>query len=88
MKSIFSTDCMWFSHYMTYVFFHSRLGELEALMDRVENTSKAHQESVSIQLQDKDAEVSALRTDNERLKVELHELLSSACLIVYCAVYL
>ena len=68
-------------------FFRSRLGELEALMDRVENTSKAHQESVSIQLQDKDAEVSALRTDNERLKVVLHELLSSACFdrILCCA---
>jgi regulator of replication initiation timing len=45
------------------------MGELESLMDQVENSSKSQQESVSVKLHEMQAENSALKVENERLKV-------------------
>lgn len=46
------------------------MGELESLMDQVENSSKSQQESVGVRLHEMQAENSALKVENERLKVE------------------
>ncbi|KAK3088919.1 hypothetical protein FSP39_025477 [Pinctada imbricata] len=48
----------------------TRLEELETLMDRVENSSKVHQENVALQLHDKQSEISGLHSENERLKLK------------------
>ncbi|XP_069119449.1 outer dense fiber protein 2-like isoform X6 [Argopecten irradians] len=48
-----------------------RLGELETLMDRVENNTKIHQENTTAELQDKQGQVSALKIENERLKTSI-----------------
>ncbi|XP_069119447.1 outer dense fiber protein 2-like isoform X4 [Argopecten irradians] len=49
----------------------TRLGELETLMDRVENNTKIHQENTTAELQDKQGQVSALKIENERLKTSI-----------------
>lgn len=46
------------------------MGELESLMDQVENSSKSQQESVSVQLHEMQGENSVLKVENERLKVK------------------
>ncbi|XP_033732393.1 outer dense fiber protein 2-like isoform X7 [Pecten maximus] len=48
-----------------------RLGELETLMDRVENNTKIHQENTTAELQDKQGQVSVLKIENERLKTSI-----------------
>ncbi|XP_033732389.1 outer dense fiber protein 2-like isoform X3 [Pecten maximus] len=49
----------------------TRLGELETLMDRVENNTKIHQENTTAELQDKQGQVSVLKIENERLKTSI-----------------
>lgn len=46
------------------------MGELESLMDQVENSSKSQQASVSVQLHEMQGENSVLKVENERLKVK------------------
>lgn len=46
------------------------MGELESLMDQVENSSKSQQASVSVQLHEMQGENSVLKVENERLMVK------------------
>ncbi|XP_021362362.1 outer dense fiber protein 2-like isoform X5 [Mizuhopecten yessoensis] len=48
-----------------------RLGELESLMDRVENNTKIHQENTTAELHDKQGQLSSLKIENERLKTSI-----------------
>ncbi|XP_063422146.1 outer dense fiber protein 2-like isoform X4 [Mytilus trossulus] len=45
-----------------------RLGEVEALMDRVEHSSKSHTDTIVVELREKQQEVAYLKADNEKLK--------------------
>ncbi|XP_021362358.1 outer dense fiber protein 2-like isoform X2 [Mizuhopecten yessoensis] len=49
----------------------TRLGELESLMDRVENNTKIHQENTTAELHDKQGQLSSLKIENERLKTSI-----------------
>lgn len=56
------------------------MGELESLMDQVENSSKSQQASVSVQLHEMQGENSVLKVENERLKVkEIFVIWESSC---------
>ncbi|VDI53029.1 outer dense fiber protein 2 [Mytilus galloprovincialis] len=46
----------------------TRLGEVEALMDRVEHSSKSHTDTIVVELREKQQEVAYLKADNEKLK--------------------
>ena len=49
-----------------------RVGELESIMARVEESCKKEVEATTSKLQDKTTEIATLRLENERLKVRSH----------------
>ena len=51
--------------------FHRRVGELESIMSRVEDSCKKEVEAITQKLQDKTTEIGTVRLDSERLKTSL-----------------